>query len=95
MWFVNNIQWVSTPDEEIEALKKADLKHMAVIHNEWKDKAGVAGNGEGLIGSGILQPEWIEIQDWCKQWSDRSIEIWYGPDLGWTASIDGKPADLF
>ncbi len=95
-WFVNNIQWVSTPDEEIESLKKADLKHMAIIHNEWKDKAGVAGDGEGLIGLESYSPNELKYKTDAN--SDQIAvlsEIWYGPDLGWTASIDGKPADLF
>lgn len=37
-WFVNDIRWVASPDEEIVALKDFDPRRTAVIDNVWKDK---------------------------------------------------------
>ena len=37
-WFVNEIQWVNSPDEEIVALDDFDPAQVAVIDTEWKDK---------------------------------------------------------
>ena len=38
VWFVNEIKWVNSPDEEITALKDFDPSQVAVIDKEWKDK---------------------------------------------------------
>ena len=38
VWFVNEIQWVASPDEEIVAIKDFDPSHVAVIDTEWKEK---------------------------------------------------------
>jgi hypothetical protein len=37
-WFVNEIQWVNSPDEEIVALKDLNPAQTAVIDVVWKDK---------------------------------------------------------
>lgn len=37
-WFVNEIEWVNSPDEEIVALKDFDPSQKAFIDAEWKDK---------------------------------------------------------
>jgi len=37
-WFVNEIQWVDSPDKEIVALKDIDPAQTAVIDTEWKEK---------------------------------------------------------
>jgi uncharacterized membrane protein YfhO len=37
-WFVNEIQWVNSPDEEIVALKDFDPSQVAFIDMEWKEK---------------------------------------------------------
>ncbi|MCC6815121.1 MAG: YfhO family protein [Saprospiraceae bacterium] len=95
-WFVNNIKWVQSADEEIEALKSTDLKHTAVIHNEWKEMAGVHGDGTGSIALLSYSPN--ELKYTSESSTDQIAvlsEIWYGPNLGWTATIDGNSADLF
>lgn len=95
-WFVNNIQWVNTADEEIAALSKNNLKTTAVIHNEWKDIAGAQGDGSGSIQMTSYSPN--EVKYSSESSSDQIAvisEIWYGPNLGWTASIDGQDAKLF
>ena len=38
MWFVNEIQWVNSPDEEIVALNDFDPLERAVIDVVWKEK---------------------------------------------------------
>jgi len=38
VWFVNEIQWVNSPDEEIVALKDFNPSQKAFIDVEWKDK---------------------------------------------------------
>jgi len=38
VWFVNDIQWVNSPDEEIDALKDLDPSQTALIDIIWKEK---------------------------------------------------------
>ncbi len=95
-WFVSNAQFVNTADEEINALSATNLKSTAVIHNEWKDKAGNAGDGTGTISLNSYSPN--ELKYTSESGTDQLAvlsEIWYGPNLGWTATIDGKETDLF
>ncbi|MDO4191563.1 MAG: hypothetical protein Q4D14_07805, partial [Bacteroidales bacterium] len=37
-WFVNDIQWVNTPDEEIDAIKDINLHQTAIVDKTWEDK---------------------------------------------------------
>ncbi|MBK9270416.1 MAG: YfhO family protein [Saprospiraceae bacterium] len=95
-WFASNIHWVNTADEEIGALRNQNLKSTAVIHKEWESMAGQAGDGQGEISLQSYEPNKLEYNS--NSGSDQLAvlsEIWYGPNLGWTASIDGKPAELF
>ncbi len=94
-WFVSNIKWCETPDEEIEALKSTDLKSTAVLHSEWKEKVGTIGDGSGTISMTSYLPN--EVKYSSESTSDQLAvisEIWYGPDLGWKATIDGKDTDI-
>jgi len=52
-WFVRGIQWVNTPNEEIEAIGDADLKAVAFIDTCWRSKV----NGE----IAMTQPAKIEL----------------------------------
>jgi hypothetical protein len=40
-WFVREIQWVNSPDEEIRALTNFDPKHVAVIDKVWQQTLGL------------------------------------------------------
>lgn len=95
-WFVNNIQWVQSADEEINALKTTNLKSTAVIHEEWKSQAGNAGDANGKIEMSAYEPNMVQYSSESN--ADQLAvfsEIWYGPDLGWKAFIDGKEVELF
>ena len=41
-WFVRDVQWVNTPNEEIEAIADADLRQVAFMDTCWRSK--VKGN---------------------------------------------------
>jgi hypothetical protein len=38
VWFVNELKWVNSPDEEIVALKDIDPAQTAIIDKEWQNK---------------------------------------------------------
>ncbi|MCC6842496.1 MAG: YfhO family protein [Saprospiraceae bacterium] len=95
-WFVKNIEWVNNADEEINLLMKRDLKQTAILHNEWKDKISQAGDGQGTIKLIEYEPNKLkyQLETNSNQLAVLS-EIWYGPDLGWTAKLNDKEIDLF
>jgi len=95
-WFVNNIQTVNTNDEEIQALNGFDPKQTAIVHNEFADVvSGLSSNGSGTINMTSYAPEKLT---YSSNSSSEALavfsEVWYGPDKGWTATIDGQPAEI-
>ncbi|MBK7232209.1 MAG: YfhO family protein [Saprospiraceae bacterium] len=95
-WIVSNIHWVNSGDEEIAALNSQNLKTTAVIHKEWEKVVGETGDGQGSISLQTYEPNKLEyMSNTASPQLAVLSEIWYGPDLGWEASIDGKPIELF
>lgn len=96
-WFVKSLQQVSSPDEEIDYLGKEDFdpKQVAVVHQEFVDHTGAADfSGEGSIKLTSYKPNALEYAS--ESGEDQFVvfsEIWYGPDKGWQAYVDGQPAD--
>ena len=39
-WVVNDIRWVSTPNEEIDAIEETDLAHTAILNREFAQQVG-------------------------------------------------------
>ena len=39
-WVVNDIKWVETPNEEIDAIENTDLNHTAIINKEFSQQVG-------------------------------------------------------
>jgi len=37
-WFVKDVEWVNTPNEEIEAIGDADLHAVAIVDSSWRDR---------------------------------------------------------
>ncbi|MGB1004425.1 MAG: YfhO family protein [Salibacteraceae bacterium] len=92
-WFVNNIKWVETADEEILALNQVDLKSTAIIRNDQKEFVGNIGNGKGEIELVSYDADKLEYKS--NATTDQVAvlsEIWY--PVGWTATIDGKEVPI-
>ncbi|MBK9734371.1 MAG: YfhO family protein [Saprospiraceae bacterium] len=94
-WFVNNIILVPDANAEIDSLTNLDPAGDVVIHSEFKDYV----NGLSLEKNGSVE---------LKSYSNNKLEynsnsqkeqfvvfseIWYGPDKGWQAYLDGKAVD--
>jgi hypothetical protein len=96
-WFVKSIQQVSSPDEEIDYLGKADFdpSQVAVVHQEFTDYTAAADfSGEGSIKLTSYKPNALEYAS--ESGEDQFVvfsEIWYGPDKGWQAYVDGQAAE--
>ncbi len=94
-WFVNSVKKVNTPLEEIDGLNNFDPKQQAIIHNEFEGYlAGLNTTGNGSINLISYKPNHLVYQSNTS--SDELAvfsEIWYGPDKGWNAYIDGEKVD--
>ncbi len=96
-WLVNNIQTVNSNDAEFNALGTVpDLKSTAIVHSDFADKvAGLQPSGEGTVAITSYSPD--ELSYSFNSTTEQLVvfsEIWYGPNLGWEATIDGQPAEL-
>ncbi len=96
-WFVNSVSYVDTPDEEINALNTFDPLGEAVVHKTFKSKLNNT-SGYQKAGSTIQLAEY-KPNKLTYRYTALSTqlavfsEIWYGPDKGWNAYIDGRPVD--
>jgi hypothetical protein len=94
-WTVRLIKMVNTPNEEIEALTGLDPKETAIVHKEYRDYVdGLSMSGTGSVKLTDYKPNHLTYS------SDASgeelavfSEIWYGPDKGWQAYIDGQAVE--
>ena len=95
-WFIDKIQYVNNANEEIDAIGQVDLQQTAIVDSKFKE--ALKGVNEGYKDSlstirltsyepNQLVYETSSPQDGIVVFS----EIYYP---GWTATIDGKPADL-
>ena len=96
-WLVSDLEIVASNDAEFAALGTVeDLRATAIIHQDFAEQvAGLAPDGEGDITITSYAPN--ELKYAFTSSSEQLVvfsEIWYGPDLGWKAYIDGEPADL-
>lgn len=96
-WFVEDIVEVDSPNEEINALHTIDPGSEAVIlRGEFSDylEGFTPGNGQGRITLAEYAPNALTYQSNTNQEQLAVFsEIWYGPDKGWTVTIDGEPAE--
>jgi hypothetical protein len=95
-WFVQHIKYVNSPDEEIDELAKNNLKSTAIVHSEFQSKISKTDfDGNGTISLNSYSPNKLVYDAEC--FTDQLAvfsEVWYGPDLGWHITIDGKESDL-
>lgn len=95
-WFVNSIRTVASANEEIDALNEIDPKNEAVVHQEFADYvAGFTPQKNGAITLTDYQPDQLTYQSnsSSEQFAVFS-EVWYGPNKGWEATIDGEPVEF-
>ncbi len=96
-WLVKQIDYVAGPDAEFAALGTVDdLKGTAIVDETFAPAlAALQPDGNGTIELTSYAPNALAYR--FSSPSDQLAvfsEIWYGPDLGWEATIDGQPAEL-
>ena len=94
-WFVDAYKLVNSPNEEIDGIRGINPTQTAIVHNEFSENlAGLNIQKNGTIELTEYKPNHITYTSNSN--SDQLAvfsEVWYGPDKGWRAYIDGNPAD--
>ena len=96
-WFVNKINFVNTPDEEIAALGKIDLKNEAVADKKFQSVLNgfnvTPKDSTSQIAIESFDSNIITYKTSAKK-PELAVfsEIYY--PKGWNITIDGKPAEM-
>ncbi len=96
-WFVDNINIVNTNTEELNSLDTVDLTTNVYINKEFANE---------VSGFDPVKGGQIKLVDYAPDQLKYSVsapteqlavfsDIWYGPNKGWQAFIDGKEASHF
>ena len=94
-WFVSEIEIVNTANNEIDALSNFEPSATAIVHKEFESqlsKKEFEKNGQINLRSYSPNKLVYESESTSPQFAVFS-EIWYGPDKGWKAYINGKEAN--
>lgn len=93
-WFVQDIKWVNSANEEILSLDKTDLKSTAVIDNSFKEQVSQDFEYDPNAEINLTNSQPNELVYETSASNDQFVvfsESYYQP--GWQAYIDGKPAE--
>ena len=100
-WFVSDIEWATTADEEIAALDSHDTKTTAVADIRFRPQVEKEQEGTRLTADSAATITLTDYRPNRLTYTYRSgakglavfSEIYY--DKGWTVTLDGRPADYF
>lgn len=93
-WFVDKITYVDNANDEISAIGKINLRHEAVADKKFKGQLGETKMQDNTSIVSITQCEPNHLKYTVKSATGGIVvfsEVYYP---GWTATIDGKPAEL-
>ena len=101
-WIANDIQWVDTPNEEIDAIATTDLQHTAILNKEFEQLAGGYQVTDSIMPQITLeayQPNkltyhfsGVSTGATAANYLVVFSEIW--TEKGWKMTIDGQEQPL-
>ena len=94
-WIVSDINWVSTPNEEIAAIESTDVRTMAIVNDEFKN---VVGDFNPTSGNGMIRLDSYEPNELVYSFNSSKDELVVFSEIwtskGWTMWIDGEESPL-
>lgn len=95
-WFIDKVQYVNNANEEIDAIGQVDLQQTAIVDSKFKAALKEVNEGykDSLSTIRLTGYEPNQLVYETSSPKDGVVvfsEIYYP---GWTATIDGKPADI-
>ena len=96
-WLAGRVLTVPTNNAELAALTEQDnLQSVAIVHEAFAPSlAGLQPDGQGTIKLTSHGP--LEVRYDFDAPTEQLVvfsEIWYGPDKGWTLTVDGQETEL-
>ena len=93
-WFVDQIDYVENANAEMAAVGKCDLRHQAVADAKFKDQLGAAvvQDTASIVTITSYEPNRLTYDVNSGKGGVLVFSEIYYP--GWTATIDGQPAEL-
>lgn len=91
-WFADSIAWVSTPDEEIGAIRSVDLRSTAIVSEEFRpllEGKTVAADSTATFEHTAFRANRMEYKIGTKEGGLALFSEIYYPK-GWKAYIDGE-----
>jgi hypothetical protein len=93
-WFVDEVKYVENANEELDALGKLPLRHVAVADKKYSEQLGESSRQDSISIVTIEKYEPNQLTYKVQSATGGVVvfsEIFYP---GWTATIDGKEAEL-
>ncbi|HBJ77255.1 MAG TPA: hypothetical protein DDY68_05690 [Porphyromonadaceae bacterium] len=96
-WYVDSVVCVKTSNEEMEKMREVDLYSVAVVDEQFLDRAKCLSpkkDSNAVVSLTKYTPEYIEYESSSKE--DGMVvcsEVYY--PYGWNAYIDGKPCEHY
>ncbi|MBR4297708.1 MAG: YfhO family protein [Bacteroidaceae bacterium] len=91
-WFVDSLQFVPTADAEIAGLHGMDTKHEAVADESFRNTLETSSLGQGTVELTHYAPNELHYKVQSEKGGIVVFSEIYYP--GWTATIDGKEAEI-
>ena len=93
-WYVDNVTYAENANQELDGMAKIDLRHQAIADKKFKDTLGASQKQDSTATVKLLkyEPNHLEYTAESKQGGVIAFSEIYYP--GWTATIDGQPAEL-
>lgn len=94
-WFVENITIVNSNEDEINQLSEINPGTTALIHEEFESAvSGLDPTPNGSISLTAYAPDELTFNsNTTSEQLAVFSDVWYGPNKGWQAYIDGEEAE--
>lgn len=96
-WFVDSVKWVSSSNEEVEALNRVNLATTAIVNEDFKANLKITMSRKPSFSTvRVLEKNPFGVVYETVSDVPRLLvlsEIWYKGNDYWKSTIDGKPAN--